>query len=455
MGKYTAEKWRNFLDEAEKRTNAEPLRGETETYRENFLDYMRMYEERNRLKLEGYYLLYKTAISQSFFNENYALLSSRSAKRILSRCKVMVLTANPIEKAIFHYIVVDQAKKKNRSAKIGRIICDNTVFFILKWGRYWVAHVHQAETGAYKNMGSNATISDALKYFTPNVIISLGVAFGIDYRTQSIGDVVVSKRILPYSENKRDEDKIKPDRSQDKSIDNWLHVRLINANSFLESITYGDILSGGSVISSFEEKDKICLGYTKADFIIGGEMEGDALFQYSNTDGIPGVVIKGICDWGIAKNDIFPDDPVKEEGFKDSLQAFAMACAVEKSTSLFLDPELFSEPKNTNITFLRKERRINRWCIGLTSATLLVMGIFELTKGHIYWRLNNEAFIPLLLILISIALLYVLVMNAFLWRKKRSSECMVDRELKNAESISGQNWVNERKFDAHQAENNT
>ena len=68
MGKYTAEKWRNFLDEAEKRTNAEPLRGETETYRENFLDYMRMYEERNRLKLEGYYLLYKTAISQSFFN---------------------------------------------------------------------------------------------------------------------------------------------------------------------------------------------------------------------------------------------------------------------------------------------------------------------------------------------------------------------------------------------------
>lgn len=75
-------------------------------------------------------------------------------------------------------------------------------------------------------MGSNATINEALKHFTPNVIISLGIAFGIDYTTQNIGDVIVSRRILPYNENKRDEDKIKPDRSQDKTIDDWLHVRL-------------------------------------------------------------------------------------------------------------------------------------------------------------------------------------------------------------------------------------
>lgn len=73
-----------------------------------------------------------------------------------------------------------------------------------------MAHVHQNETGSYKDMGSNLTIAEALKHFTPNVIISLGIAFGIDYNSQELGDVIVSRRVFPYSENKRDKDKVKP-----------------------------------------------------------------------------------------------------------------------------------------------------------------------------------------------------------------------------------------------------
>jgi Nucleoside phosphorylase len=322
--------------------------------------------------------------------------------------------------------------------KIRRIICGNTVFFILKWGRYWVAHVHQPETGSYKDMGSNTTIIDALQYFTPNVIVSLGIAFGIDYQTQNIGDVLVSRRVLPYSENKRDEDKVKPDRSQDKTIDNWLHVRLVNANGFIDSITYGDILSGDSVLSSFQEKDKICLGYTKTDFIIGGEMEGSAIFQFADSDGIPGVVIKGICDWGVAKNDIFPDDTEKEEKFKESLQAMAMVCAVEKSTRLFKDPELFTEPKNANIKHLRKEQLVYRWCLSLTTIILFLLGVFELIWNHGFYRfdqsLYNAISSPFLLVCMAAALLGVLLHYSYLWKKIKTASYSTDRELKNAVS---------------------
>ena len=434
--KYTTKEWAQYLDEAEKRLS----RQTSDTlsfsnyvdYKNDFLDYMREYEKRNSKGLEKYYNYYKEAISPYFFRKHYVLINEKRIKRVLSRCKVMVLTANPIEKAIFHYKIVEQT-----SEKIRRIICGNTVFFILKWGSYWVAHVHQAETGAHKDMGSSVTINDALKYFIPNVIISLGVAFGIDFRTQSIGDVIVSKRILPYSENKRDEDKVKPDRSQDKTIDKWLHVRLVNANGFLDSITYGDMLSGGSVLSSFAEKDKICLGYTKADYIVGGEMEGTALFQNASTDGIPGVVIKGICDWGVAKNDIFPNDPIKGEKYKDSLQALAMACTVDESQKLFNDPELFSEPKNANVTFLRKEQKVYRWCIGLTGALLFIMGIYEIARDWISfnsdWALRNALSRPFVLILISVILIYVLAFNSYHWKRIKNKNYNTNTELKNAE----------------------
>lgn len=437
MGKYSLKNWEQYLNEAEERINKQSSELQAapnyDDYKSAFINHMMKYEENHSKELDKYYNYYREAISPEFFSKHYVLLNEKRIKRVLSRCKVMVLTANPIEKAVFHHMIVEQTPEKIR-----RIICGNTVFFVLKWGRYWVAHVHQTETGAYKNMGSSATINDALKYFTPNVIISLGVAFGIDYHTQSIGDVIVSKRILPYSENKRDEDMVKPDRNQDKTIDKWLHVRLANANGFLDSITYGDILSGGSVLSSFDEKDKICLGYTKADFIVGGEMEGNALFQYANTDGIPGVVIKGICDWGVAKNDIFKDNPAKEEKYKDSLQALAMVHAVEKSSRLFIDPELFSESKNANVTLLRKEQIVYRWCIGLTATILFILGICELVQDlsffHSAWTFYNVISCPLLLVFISIVLLYVLVLNSYHWTRIKTANYNTDKELKDAES---------------------
>lgn len=210
---------------------------------------------------------------------------------------------------------------------------------------------------------------------THYVIFSLGVAFGIDYKKQHIGDVIASKRILLYNDNKRNESKIKPERSQDKRSDSWLHLRFMNANGFLDNITYGDILTGGSVLSSYKEKNAICLGYTESDFIIGGEMEGNALFQYEKSDGIPCAVIKGICDWGVEKNSIFSDsektskldddessklNEEKEEIFKDSLQAFAMKNVFEKCRPLFHDKFLFATSKNSDINELKFKYKFSR-----------------------------------------------------------------------------------------------
>lgn len=363
-GKYQKCHWADFLKEAYDRIDTQKryINQEGEftdidqsivfpnspyrSYDDKIVDYMRKYEERHHSELNEAYSAYENGKSGEFFEERFKVIDESKMRRYFKRIKILIVTANPIEKAILHNYIC----KKNPKQKIIRFICDSNVYYMFKWNKYWVVHVHQHHTGANKDLGMNATIHEALKHVKPNVIFSLGVAFGIDYKTQNIGDVIVSRQIFPYGENKRDGEIIKPDRWQDKTIDNWLDVRLTNANGFLDEITYGGILSGGSVMSSSTEKDKVCTAYFENDFIVGGEMEGSGLLQTSYYTDIPCVVIKGICDWGVAKNDIFGkemlDDCLKEEWFKDSLQAYAMNKVVEKCEPLFRDKTLFSSTKN-------------------------------------------------------------------------------------------------------------
>jgi len=383
--RYNSNSWENFLSEAQKRSDdkyklstlGDDSEDLYETYKKSFKEEMRAYENVNSALLDKSYKKFKNA-ENTDFNQRYIYMYDKDLKIALSQCKVLILTANPIEKAVFHFCITEQTKEKIRRFRYKELFV-----YVLKWGRYWVAHIPQLETGANKDHGSNKTLQRVLEVFSPNIVISLGVAFGIDNKTQNIGDVIVSKRLFPYSENKRDEDKIKPDRNQDKTIDDWLHASLVNTIGFLDDVTYGSVLSGGSVMSSFEEKDKVCLGYTKNDFIVGGEMEGTALFQIAKTEGIPCAIIKGICDWGVAKNDIFPEDRAKEEVFKDSLQAYAMEEAFEKCMPLLMDKTLFNEPKFNSFHVLEKQFLIAKKCMQFILFMTIAFGLY-FSFLHIY-----------------------------------------------------------------------
>ena len=306
-------------------------------------------------------------------------------RKELKGCKVLIVTANDIERNILHYRITGDRKDQ----KITRIIHGNVAYFIFKWGAYKVVHVHQHQMGSNRDLGMRKTLEEVFSFFKPNVVFSMGVAFGIDPTTQNIGDVLVSHKVFPYSENKVRDDIIIPDRSQDKEIDNWLDVRFANTAGFLEGVTYGSILSGGSVLSSNEDKMRICRAYSKQDFVIGGEMEGCALFQLCAGYDIPCAVIKGICDWGSRKNGIYCDDSVtvkkdghptseedkKEAHLKTCAQAFAMTQVLEKCDVLFRDPTLFSHPKTRAVD---TERKISDWLVRLSAFTCILMLIYEI-----------------------------------------------------------------------------
>lgn len=134
---------------------------------------------------------------------------------------------------------------------------------------------------------------------------------------------------------------------------------------------------------------RICRAYSKQDFVIGGEMEGSALFQLCAGYDIPCAVIKGICDWASCKNGIYSDDSdtvkedkhhtseanKKEAHLKTCAQAFAMIQVFEKCDVLFRDSTLFSHPKTRAVD---TERKISDWLVRLSAFTCILMLIYEI-----------------------------------------------------------------------------
>lgn len=366
--RYNHEKWEKFLQSAKKRQGNEKEGGkencetENDEYHDRIRRLIQAYKRDHASEILKYNKEYEYAIEEEYVNKLYKNRSDIFLNCCLRKCKVMILTANPVEMAILHR----EMTRGNRQV-IKKIVSGNIVYFIFKWGKYKVVHLHQLECGANTEYGTNSLLNEALLHCTPNVIISLGVAFGIDPENQEIGEVIVSERLLPYNANKRKGNRLVAIRNQDKRIDKWLGVRLGSVAGFMGNVYYGDILTGGSVLSSFEEKDRICCAYSETDYLVGGEMEGSALFAEANFKRIPGVVIKGICDWGAIKNEKddnegykapkIEDDREDENGicilsdaeFKHGMQAYAMSMAIEKCNRLFSNKYLFDNPKNINL----------------------------------------------------------------------------------------------------------
>ena len=67
MGKYTTNKWAQYLDEAEGRARDQMLNiSSYNGYKDEFLDYMRTYAKTHSAELDRYYNYYKEAISTDF-----------------------------------------------------------------------------------------------------------------------------------------------------------------------------------------------------------------------------------------------------------------------------------------------------------------------------------------------------------------------------------------------------
>jgi nucleoside phosphorylase len=145
--------------------------------------------------------------------------------------------------------------------------------------------------------GTQQTVDKGIRALNPTAVICIGIAFGVNEKRQSIGDILIAKQLRLYDLMRVGKDRIilrgdKPHAS----------TRLINffegvANTSWDGAhaTSGVMLTGEKLIDNFDYREQLLQLEPEA---IGGEMEGAGVYVASNDAKIDLIVVKAICDWG-------------------------------------------------------------------------------------------------------------------------------------------------------------
>lgn len=340
------------------------------------LEYMKKFLSSNSSELMEYcYAAIRDPEQSRFHRNQIEKLEDNQFDVMFALVSCVILTANKIECDALNYMLSQQDNKAiiRRENPLPIFVDSNfgaPEAYIIKHGSSYILHMRAYETGSNTPGGS----TDLVRYITnnkllrPNIIISFGICYGRDSNTQEIGDVIIPKKLYPWSvgqkitedyEGKGERFSIKHDNfnlnleemfSSNKiyslvrelcdNDDNQCHISFPVAfaskgqrectRDFSVKISWGDMSTGEAVISSARVKEVIKEA-AKNDRELGGEMEGYGLAKeciyYAH---IPCLIIKAICDWGENKNIdhlLEKESIIAPSHLKDKLQAYAAFCA--------------------------------------------------------------------------------------------------------------------------------
>lgn len=363
----------------------------------NVVEYMKklLCSEKNNIIQNGYYYI-RNSEQERIFNEKIKHIEDKDFDSLFPLVSVVILTANKIECDSLNFIVsckkrMSCVKKRKHSLKIIPGFNEGVAeAFLFKIHYSYILHINAYETGSFTPGGS----SDIIRFITnhkllqPSIIISLGVCYGRNMESQNIGDVIIPKKLYPWSIGQKITEnslEIKHDNfnldlfSLFNKTDTYNNLRTFcdgeNGKIISESIsvkddnghsqrfnfkikTYmGNMSTGEAVISSEKIKEEIRMANKNFEEI-GGEMEGYGMAKecvyYAD---IPCVIIKSICDWGILKNmeDTLINNGIEHtQNLKDKLQTFAAFCSslvllklFEKEKKTFFVTKIYEKLSNS------------------------------------------------------------------------------------------------------------
>lgn len=258
--------------------------------------------------------------------------------RLLSDTIVLVITANPIEEAVFLRWLNHTTGSILESYIIG-----STAMVIGRIDEKTIIHIHPKRTGEEY---TRVILNEVTKVFKPTYIFMLGICYGLDMKRYKVGSVFASDSIITFRLNFRDEigtnrtiyqAEDEYERSPDENLVNRIHFKLRYSDIYsilsdknhpvIAKTRVGRFLSSNSLMSSKRVKTAIMEQYSvRKPEPLGGEMEGAGILKsyYVQEDGFKKwMIVKSICDWGEKKNALSPDKDTNSR-IKDSIQAFAM-----------------------------------------------------------------------------------------------------------------------------------
>lgn len=185
-------------------------------------------------------------------------------------------------------------------------------YFDLGWLGTNRVFAMRSDMGAFSHRGSAAQAINCMAETLATGIIGVGMAFGIDPQEQSIGDVLISRGIIPY--DNRDVSHYYDGSPQIlwKNIKSYAAkpslIELFRSASdnkqYQGKVKIGYMLSGGSRIHCKSYRDQLVrgCGARHAD-IIGGDMEGVGFLSSSDPQNPNWILVKGISDFADENRD--------------------------------------------------------------------------------------------------------------------------------------------------------
>jgi nucleoside phosphorylase len=147
--------------------------------------------------------------------------------------------------------------------------------------------------------GSLQTVSKGIEALSPIAVIMVGIAFGVNYRKQSIGDILVTEQLRLYDLQRRG---TQDGQEQiilrgDKPHASSRLIKIFKSADLLwqgATVRFGTVLTGDKLIDNIDHRDQLLSIESEA---IGGEMEGAGLYVACQDKKVDWILVKGICDW--------------------------------------------------------------------------------------------------------------------------------------------------------------
>jgi nucleoside phosphorylase len=218
---------------------------------------------------------------------------------IRAQLTVLLVTATATETSCLHKALSPLPGKK----ALLSVAHGNQTYYLAQFGRYGVVHV-QCDKGSTSASGSITTVSEAIDLWKPKAVLMIGIAFGADSRRQQIGDVLVSKTVIPYEMQRLGKLK-KTNRSPTPPCSALILNRFVNHAGWGHALAKGnarvsdvDMLSGEKLVDDPKFKRQLLERFPTAQ---GGEMEGAGVYAAAHSKRVEWIIVKAICDWGDGK----------------------------------------------------------------------------------------------------------------------------------------------------------
>jgi nucleoside phosphorylase len=159
----------------------------------------------------------------------------------------------------------------------------------------------QSEMGSGGLGGSRQTAQKGIAALSPTMVIMAGIAFGIDADKQSIGDVLVSERLMLYDLQRvgTEQGKLKLIPRGDRPHASPRLINLFRSGHLFwdksrAKVHFGLVLSGEKLVDNIDFRHQLHEFEPEA---IGGEMEGAGLYVACQDAKVDWILVKSICDW--------------------------------------------------------------------------------------------------------------------------------------------------------------